>query len=103
MSMSPPVNLGSLTTFDYRGWSLFEAIDALVAYDQGAVDSGTHDEAMRKAVRDHLDSMDEEEFRTTCAEFVKRHYLGEDALSRGYGLKDVKAFIEWLARLGIDI
>jgi hypothetical protein len=103
MATSPPMNFGRSVAFDYRGWSLFEAIDALVAYDQGAVDSGVDDETMRKAVKDHLEAIDEEEFRTTCAEFVTKHYLGEAALRRGYGLKDVKAFIEWLARLGVDV
>lgn len=103
MSVSPPVNLGPSTSFNYRGWTLFEAIDALIAYDQGAVDSGVADEDMRKAVRDHLESMDEGEFRTTCAEFVRSYYLDAQAVSRGYGLKDVKTFIEWLGSLDIDI
>lgn len=83
--------------------SLFEAIDALIAYDEGATDSGINDAEMRKEVQEKLLAMNEEEFRKTLAGFVRTYYLSPDALSKGYGLQEVKFFIDWLASIGVDI
>jgi len=103
MSRSTISGPGAKPAFEYKGWSLHEAIDALIAYDEGASDAGTGDEAMKESVRDYLLASDDDDFRRICAEFVRRQYLSDEAIVQGYGLSDVKGFIEWLAKLGIDI
>jgi hypothetical protein len=87
--------------FSYKGWDLFEAIDALMAYDSGVVDSGVSDEALRLSVRLHLESLDEDEFRRICAGYARR-LLTDEAIAAGYGLEDVQSFIDWISAQGLS-
>jgi len=85
-----------MVTLDYKGWTLFEAIDALMAYDQGVTDSGVNDGLLREAVKQRLERMTEDEFRVACAKVASR-YLTDEAISQGYGLAEVRSFIRWLS------
>ena len=80
---------------------IIDAIDALVAYDRGATDSGIHDEELIRQVIDYLESIDDFEFRTICAEYSKR-FLTDEALAQGYGMANILAFGKWLKDNGID-
>jgi hypothetical protein len=83
---------------------LYAALDGLMAYDLGATDSGIHDERLRARVKDQLQALSEEEFRFTISRFVRDACLAEDQLAAGYGIEDVRDFINWLSReMGIDI
>ncbi len=86
--------------FNYQGWTLSKAIDALMAHDSGAIDSGVNDEAMRSAVIDYLGALGEAGRRKACAEFA-RGLLSDENIERGYGLEDVRNFMEWLD--GIEV
>lgn len=87
--------------FHYRGWKLFDAIDALLAYDGGAVDSGVCDEQMKSAVADYFASLDQSEFRIACARYA-RNLLTDESLAQGYGLDDVRNFVEWISGIGLE-
>jgi hypothetical protein len=91
-----------MKSFEYKGWNLFDAMDAIMAYDEGAVDSGVADEAMRDAVIKFLKSLDKPERRKVCAEFA-RNLLTDESLAQGYSLADVMAFAGWLSNLGISV
>jgi hypothetical protein len=87
--------------FSYRGFTLFEAIDALMAYDVGARDSGIDDEGMRKALVVYLERLAPDEFRRTCALFA-RVYLTDRAIAEGYGVEDVVQFADWIGTMRDD-
>jgi hypothetical protein len=90
-----------MPTFNAFKLPLLDAIDALISYDRGATDSGIDDETLRREVIEHLVSLDEVEFRRTCAEYCLR-FLSEDAIQRGYGMANILYFGEWLLDNGID-
>ena len=54
--------------FRFKGWDLLDAIDALLAFDSGALDSGTSDPDLREAVLSHLRRMDS----ATAAKVARR-------------------------------
>jgi hypothetical protein len=81
--------------FSYHGWSLDGAIDALIAYDQGATDSGVHDEQMRAAVRDYLSGLPADRYRAVGAVLI-RNMVSEERVELGYGPEDVREFLDWL-------
>jgi hypothetical protein len=91
-----------IRSFEYKGWDLFDAIDALKAFDDGVADSGVGDEDMRTAIVDHLHSLNPAERRKVCAEFA-RQLLTDEAIAEGYGLEDVLAFANWILGLGIPL
>jgi hypothetical protein len=104
-SIHPPCSQREMRTktmreFDYPGWTLFKAIDALMAHDNGAFDSGVNDEALRSAVINFLGALDDAGRRKICAEFA-RGLLSDENIERGYGLEDVRNFMEWLD--GIEV
>ena len=76
---------------------LYNALDGLSAYDIGCTDSGIKDEGLRQEVINYLESLREDEFRLIISEFIREHYLSDETLKQGYGIKDVKEFIEWLS------
>lgn len=82
---------------------LFDAIDGLHAYDDGATDSGIRDEALRQRVIEELRadaaSVPNSLVGPRLMRFVRTHYYLEP-----YTLEDVAGFIEWLAeRMELDI
>ncbi len=81
--------------FKQDKWTLNEAIDALMAWDLGCVDSGVKDARLKRSVGEYLKSLDDKEFRFATGEFARK-YLSEEGLSKGYGLEDVRSFIRWL-------
>ena len=91
----------AMDDFHYNGMSLFDAIDALKAYDGGAYDSGIGDESLRRAVKDYLGALSRESCRRLMARFARR-YLEEESLNVGYGLDDVESFIAWLREMDLD-
>jgi hypothetical protein len=93
---------GAMKAFEYKGWKLFDAIDAIMAFDEGAVDSGVADDEMREAIIVFLKSLDRSERRRVCAEFA-RNLLTDESIAQGYSLEDVVSFMDWLSSLGVSI
>lgn len=85
--------------FAYKGYTLFDALDALLAFDGGATDSGVSDEDMRAAVKAYLGGLDPDARRKTLAVFARR-YIDDRAIEGGYGVEDVVRFAEWLEEQG---
>jgi hypothetical protein len=77
---------------------LFDSLDGLFAYDTGCTDSGIKDELLRNEVKNYLYALDENEFRLTLSKFIREYFLIDEALEKGYGVEDVKSFIDWLER-----
>lgn len=83
---------------------LYNSLDGLFAFDTGSVNSGINDENLRDEISDYLDSLDENEFRIIMSTFVRKHFLSDQALGKGYGIEDVKSFIEWLDKyMGVQL
>lgn len=79
---------------------LGDALEGLYAYDQGATDSGIHDEALREKCKARLQTVE----GLWLARWARDHFLSERALDQGYRLEDVRGFIEWLSdRMDCDI
>jgi len=84
--------------------ALYDALTGLSAYDAGATDSGIQDEVLRRKVIEHLNSLDEQEFRLVISRYVRDTYLTDEALQQGYGLEDVIEFAGWMStEMGMDI
>ena len=77
---------------------LGDALVGLFAYDEGAHDSGIHDERLRLTAKDRLFAMSTDEFRLFISRLVREQFLSEEALAQRYGLEDVKDFIRWLSQ-----
>ena len=89
--------------FKYENWHLYEAIDALMAYDLGATDSGVKNDKLKEEVKKFLATLNSEDFRFVLSNYA-REYLTDEILAIGYGLKDVLEFVKWLNNeLGIDV
>lgn len=87
-----------VSEFDYRGFDLANAIDALMAYDHGATDSGISDYEMKDAVRSYLDELGDNERRIALAK-VAQAMLSDERIEEGYGLDEVAGFSEWIEEL----
>lgn len=72
---------------------LFDALDGLFAYDTGCVDSGIHDEALRKRVKEEL-AKDVGPYQIVGPRLSA---FAKTLLDPPYGLEDVANFIKWLA------
>jgi hypothetical protein len=92
--MTSPV-LDDFRDFSCGDVSLFEAMDALMAYDLGAWDSGDGDENTREVVKAYLARLEDDRLRRACAVFARR-YLTDEAIAEGYGINDVGEFAEWV-------
>lgn len=83
---------------------VLDALDGLMAYDQGATDSGIHDEALRGRVSEALEADDGAAGMRLLTRFVRERLLSDDAMAQGYGLEDVRALFEWLSdRMDYDV
>lgn len=76
---------------------LFDSLDGLKAYDTGCIDSGIHDEKLRQEVITYLRSLDGKTLRITLTEYIRKYFVCEDAVEKGAGIEDVRAFIDWLS------
>lgn len=75
--------------------SLFDYLDGFQAYDDGATDSGIHDDAKRAELKTYLLSLPEDELDSVLVEFVRRKRMREMA-----GIKNA---VRWLEEyLSID-
>ncbi len=90
-----------MNDFDYPGWTLFNAIDALMAFDIGATDSGVSDLDLKAAVVKHLNGLDDDERRKILDRFAAR-YFTDEAIEGGYGIGAVKELIDWLETVGVE-
>ncbi len=81
--------------------TLFDAIDALMAHDCSATDSGIHDPNLKAAVRSHLNGLDDNERRKTLDRFAAQ-YFTDEAIEGGYGIGAVKELIDWLEAVGVE-
>lgn len=79
---------------DYN--DIFESIDKLFAYDTGAIDSGIKDEILRKQIIKYINNLSDDEFRIFMSTYLRERFVNEKAIKNGYGIEDVKSFIEWL-------
>ncbi len=86
------------TQFSNDDFTLARAIDALMAHDHGATDSGISSPSVRAAVRKHLEGMDNNEHRRFCAAYARR-ILSDSAIDQGHGIEDVVEFAGWLETL----
>lgn len=84
----------------YKGWTVPDAIDALMAYDCGATDSGVNDPAMKEALRKHLLEMSDKEFNDICCGIILK-YVSEEGRAQGYGISAVSEFMAWMRDLPI--
>ena len=79
---------------------LRDALDGLFAYDEGATDSGIHDEDLRARCVRELQGRPRgahESFpRLLVSRMVRDMWLSEEALEQGYGLADAVGFMKWL-------
>ncbi len=76
---------------------LYDSLDGLFAYDTGCVDSGIKDEVLRQEVLKTLNDLSEDRFRIVISEYIRDMFLSPKALKQGYGIEDVKSFINWLS------
>lgn len=81
---------------------LKSAVDGLIAYDHGAVDSGIHDLELKAKTRVALIEL-MNRGRTPYqlvsddfSKFVRDLCLSDEAISRGYGLEDFMGLMRWL-------
>lgn len=88
--------------FNHKGWKLFDAIDALIAFDVGCTDSGVSDPELGKAVDSFLWSLEEKESRYILARYARR-FLTDESLDKGYGLEDLSDAIRFLEAHGVYI
>ncbi len=89
----------AMTKFSYPGHTITTALADMLAHDSG--EAGREDggnPALRAAVRQHLDSMDDDWHRRFCARFA-RAFLVETSIAGDYGIEDVVEFAGWLERL----
>jgi hypothetical protein len=87
---------------------LFDAIDGLMAYDYGAVDSGIHDEVLRARVIEKLqavaaDGRSEHQlysraFSELVGRFIQQFCISKEALDRGYNFEDLVDVVEWIQK-----
>ena len=83
---------------------LEDALIGLCAYDEGAVDSGIHDEILRQKCVDCLNAMDGPTFSQVISRLVRESFLSEKALELRYGIADALGFTSWLnERMGQDV
>ena len=75
---------------------LTENLDKLYAYDTGCTDSGIKNEGLRNTMINCIKNLPEDEFRIFITLYVRDKFLTSEAIKEGYGLEDVKKFIEWL-------
>lgn len=75
---------------------LFDSLDGLYAYDCGCINSGIYDELLRYEIKEYLTSLDSNTFRIITTEFVREYFVCEKAVKQGYGIEDIKSFIDWL-------
>jgi hypothetical protein len=87
---------------------LFDALDGLMAYDEGATDSGIHDEDLRERCKAELRRIRDTDGKTVVIR-GETHVVGSsdafDAMMHrfinrlfadGYGYSDVREFVEWM-------
>jgi hypothetical protein len=75
---------------------LFDQLEGLFAYDEGALDSGVRDEALRAKLQREVAAMSPNELRLRLSVWVREHYLSDDALALGYGIEDAASFWKWI-------
>lgn len=88
---------------------LFDAMDGLMAWDNGCVDSGIKDEGLRRRVIAELDTLRHDgrsknedyspKFSSAIGRYINRYYLNEEAIAQGYGFADLLEFVSWLREL----
>ncbi len=90
--------MNEIPPFSYGVYDLGMAIDALSAYDSGCTDSGIHDQDMRQAVKDYLESLTDDQYRVAVGR-IAAEKLDESSLWCGYSIEDVVSLHEWLEEL----
>ena len=75
---------------------IYRALCDSFAYDTGCTDICDNSNLSHNELKEELTNMDEDNLRVTLSNFIRDYFLTDDAISQGYGIEDVKRFIEWL-------
>lgn len=74
-----------------------DALDGLFAYDTGCVDSGIKDERLRARVIAELNKdWGSDMYSKRLARIAREMFLTDEAIELGYGLQDLRQFLEWI-------
>lgn len=71
---------------------LKDALDGLIAYDTGSIDSGIHDEALRDRCIEALQELDDKQL----TRLIRDMWVSEKAIAQGYTYEDLLSFCRWL-------
>lgn len=74
-----------------------DSVDGIRAYDEGCIDSGIHDECLRKEVRAHYESLDHVARGKLILKALRRLAFGEEAAKAGYRIEDAQAILEFIS------
>lgn len=84
-----------MTEFTYE--DAFDKLNGIYAYDTGCVDSGIHDEILKRNLKKWINARDNyHEYERALAIWIRETYLSDEALDEGYGLEDVMGFLNWI-------
>jgi len=85
----------TLPDFEYKGWELNDALNAIYAYDKGFTDSGVSDPIMMQAVSDYFGKLDRNQTELVVSNYLFKYCLSPEAIMAGYGVADAQEFIKW--------
>lgn len=77
---------------DYE--NIFQNIDKLFAYDTGCTDSGIKNEELRQQIIQYIKTLSDDGFRIFMSNYIRERFVSEDAIKSGYGIEDIKSFID---------
>lgn len=66
-----------MSIFSYKGWNLLEAMNGLMAYDMGAIDSGIHDEDLKQEVKSYLRGLSSLDRQTVLVDYLRHYRLNQ--------------------------
>lgn len=77
---------------------LTESMHGLYTYDIGCTDSGIKDEILRSKVIEEIqkDLAGHQLFSKRMARIAREMWLSDKAIESGYGLEDMRKFVDWL-------
>lgn len=77
---------------------LKEALLGLFAFDTGCTQAKTCDEKLRTRVIEEINKglVENQLFTTRMARIARDLWLSDEAIESGYGLEDIRVFINWL-------
>ncbi|WZP00383.1 hypothetical protein EP7_002024 [Isosphaeraceae bacterium EP7] len=86
------------TDFVYPGYTLSQAIEALMDSDRRGLDHVPGEPRLRHAVCSHLASLDRDTYCHVLAEHGQM-FLADEEIAAGHGLENLAFFLDWLSEL----